>query len=97
MKTKKVSGEGWVIYCPACDEHHVLSNKWLFSGTIEQPTFTPSLKVSGCLRQPDNDGKNGVYGVCHSVITDGKIIYQNDCTHALAGKTVELSDLDRGL
>lgn len=31
-------------------------------------------------------------GVCHSFITDGKIQFLDDCTHALAGQTVELPD-----
>lgn len=31
--------------------------------------------------------------VCHLFVTSGKIIYCLDCTHAYAGKTVELPDL----
>jgi hypothetical protein len=27
---------------------------------------------------------------CHSFITDGKIEFLSDCTHSLAGQTVEL-------
>lgn len=30
--------------------------------------------------------------VCHSFITDGRIQFLGDCTHALAGQTVELPD-----
>jgi hypothetical protein len=30
--------------------------------------------------------------VCHSFVTDGKIQFLNDCTHELAGLTVELPD-----
>jgi Family of unknown function (DUF6527) len=29
---------------------------------------------------------------CHSFITDGRIQFLNDCTHELAGQTVELPD-----
>lgn len=32
--------------------------------------------------------------VCHTYITDGKIQYLADCTHALVGQTVDLPDLD---
>jgi hypothetical protein len=32
--------------------------------------------------------------VCHSFVTDGQIQFLTDCTHALAGKTVELPDFD---
>jgi hypothetical protein len=30
---------------------------------------------------------------CHSIITDGKIQFCGDCTHALAGKIVDLPDI----
>lgn len=30
--------------------------------------------------------------VCHSFVRNGKIEYLNDCTHELAGQTVELLD-----
>lgn len=32
--------------------------------------------------------------VCHSFITDGRIRFLGDCTHALAGRTVDLPDLE---
>lgn len=31
--------------------------------------------------------------VCHSFVTDGRIQFLGDCTHALAGQTVDLPDL----
>lgn len=30
--------------------------------------------------------------VCHSFVTDGRIRFLGDCTHALAGQTVDLPD-----
>lgn len=30
--------------------------------------------------------------VCHSFVTDGRIQFLTDCTHALAGQTVDLPD-----
>lgn len=32
--------------------------------------------------------------VCHSFVTDGRIQYLGDCTHALAGQTIDLPDWD---
>lgn len=32
--------------------------------------------------------------VCHSFITDGRIQFLGDCTHALAGQTVNIPDFD---
>lgn len=31
--------------------------------------------------------------VCHSFVTDGRVQFLSDCTHALAGQTVDLADL----
>jgi hypothetical protein len=31
--------------------------------------------------------------VCHSFVTDGKIQYLSDCTHAMAGQTVDLLEI----
>lgn len=31
--------------------------------------------------------------VCHSFVTDGRIQFLSDCTHALAGQTVDLPEL----
>ncbi len=33
---------------------------------------------------------------CHSFVTDGKIQFLSDCSHALAGQTVDLPDFDKG-
>lgn len=33
-------------------------------------------------------------GVCHSFVTDGRIQFLGDCTHALAGQTVDLPPVD---
>jgi hypothetical protein len=33
-------------------------------------------------------------GVCHSFVRDGKIEFLSDCTHELAGQTVELPEVD---
>lgn len=32
--------------------------------------------------------------VCHTFVTDGRIQFLNDCTHALAGQTVDLPPVD---
>lgn len=81
---------------------------WTFEGGTENPTFSPSLLVrSGHYvpGQPPPDkcnmciecAKDGVptmCSVCHSFIKDGNIQFLTDSTHALAGQTVPLPDLD---
>ena len=32
--------------------------------------------------------------VCHSFVTDGRIQFLSDCTHALAGQTVDIPDFE---
>jgi len=57
---------------------------WTWNGSTEKPTFKPSVLTEG------GDGRPR----CHSFITDGKIQFLNDCTHELAGKTVDLLEVD---
>ena len=83
------------FFCPACKEYHyigVATNDmgfpiWQFNGDNETPTVSPSVKVE-CHGDYINI-------VCHSFIKDGKIQFLSDCTHNLAGQTVEMTDLNK--
>ncbi len=84
----------YLFLCPGCNEVHLVNTgdpnevtgaKWSFNGDKEKPTISPSL----LLRWPDDKRPDNV---CHSFITDGWIQFLSDCTHALAGQTVELPD-----
>jgi hypothetical protein len=80
------------FFCHGCDMSHTINvgtpsgPQWGFNGSHEAPTFTPSVLVSWDQR--------GQKKVCHSFITDGRIHYPGDSTHALAGQTVPLADWD---
>lgn len=76
---------------------------WGFNGNGDAPTFTPSVLVRGSQIERDSNGKwtggwlRGEDGkplamVCHTFVTDGRIQFLGDCTHALAGQTVDLPD-----
>lgn len=81
---------------------------WQFNGNLDAPTFTPSLLVrSGC-KSPHHkpgeecwctfktdDGEPSPFKCyqCHSIVTNGKIQFLSDCTHELAGQTVELPEI----
>lgn len=72
------------IWCPGCNEMHVLPWKrggWEFNGNTEKPTFHPSFRVSD---------RGAPEHVCHFVLTDGVLHFQPDCAHELAGKSVPL-------
>ena len=82
----------WAFECPGCNMWHSCNEthptpsapKWIFNGDVERPTFSPSVLV----RYPDD----GQEKRCHSFVTDGKIRFLDDCSHGLAGQTVELPD-----
>lgn len=83
---------------------------WGFNGDFDRPTFTPSiLQWSGhympgynsdkcwCTwtkEHPADEGKCPTCYICHSFVTDGKIQFLSDCSHSLAGQTVELPEID---
>jgi len=66
-----------IIWCPGCDRAHGYDSRWAFNGDLDRPTFTPSLVVEES-------------ALCHSFVTDGRIQFLADSTHALAGQTVDL-------
>ena len=83
-------------FCPACDHMHGYaveqpfpSNnaRWSFNGNGDSPTFTPSMNI-GIGPFPI-----GHIERCHYFLTDGRIQYLGDCTHAMAGQTVDCPDV----
>ena len=86
--------------CPGCGLDHFISigpksylaARWTFNGDCEKPTINPSVLVwrdipEGVKVTPD-------VRRCHSFVRDGKIQFLSDCTHDLAGQTVELPDIE---
>lgn len=92
--------------CPGCDDSHRVfvhpTEGWTWNGDLESPTFSPSILVRANYGDPPVTPENleqwrrepweqrTVERVCHSFVTDGRIQFLTDCTHALAGQTVEL-------
>lgn len=87
---------GYSFVCPGCKREHVIPTEgpkaWGFNGNVDAPTFTPSIHVHPA-RSVDDDGTVFEMPRCHSFVTDGRIQFLSDSTHALAGQTVELSDV----
>ena len=83
----KDDGEG-VFLCPGCNTEHVIAlpepHQW--NGNVDHVTLTPSVIASWRGKISEGSPKR----ICHSFVTDGKIRFLNDCTHALVGQTVEL-------
>jgi hypothetical protein len=97
-------GDGrYFHWCPACKKLHPLPDGWEFNGNLDAPTFRPSFKHSGKQRITVDGKWTGEWAraakgdplpwVCHYVLTDGRLNFCADCTHALAGKIVPLPNL----
>ena len=90
--------------CEGCGmSHSVMTGvgsgpRWSWNGSMENPTFTPSVLVtwSEPSDNPDefDDPSKDIKKVCHSFVTDGVIQYLSDCTHHLAGKSVPLKAVE---
>jgi hypothetical protein len=86
---KKYHHDQYEYMCLGCGYTHVFGlrgegghHSW--NGDYDSPTVSPSLV------------QNFVPGtMCHSYIKNGHIQYLSDCTHALAGKTIELPDIEK--
>ena len=64
-------------WCQGCNHLHPIPDEgWVESGTAEEPSFTPSFLQY----------ENHRHGRCHYFITQGKLVYQNDCSHSLRGE-----------
>lgn len=87
------------IFCTACQEFHSIHTKipdvngtiYNITGTLQQPTITP-LVVR--VIEKFNKSKHSADHICNGVVTEGQIRYLENCTHTLAGKSVELSFVD---
>ena len=103
----RTTEHGISFRCPGCGDVHAIpmsgTPAWGWNGLIDRPTVSPSIDVKsghyashwkpgdGCWCDKD-------YGFkcyrCHSTITDGRITFCTDSTHAMAGQTVDLPDAD---
>jgi hypothetical protein len=89
-----------MIFCPACQQAHAVNDSWTFNGDMDKPTFSPSLLVHGHKDISDDEHAKIMRGehveliplICHSFVKDGKIQFLGDCTHEMAGKTVDLEE-----
>lgn len=92
-KVAEVQDEpGYYIFdCPGCNISHFINTNpnygpiWDFDKDLDNPTVSPSLLV----RIPWKDEIK----ICHSFVKEGKIQFLDDCTHALAGQTVDLPEM----
>lgn len=85
--------QSYRFVCPGCAQYdepgstlhatHVFNSTWSYNGDGNKPTVSPSILVT------NHDEKR-----CHSFIREGRIEFLSDCSHAMAGQTVELPEVD---
>ena len=81
------------FWCPGCDSVHVIKTSpggWTFDGNADAPTFSLSVLVT--YDGADVGKADAPPARCHSFVRAGKIEFLSDCTHELAGTTVDLPD-----
>jgi len=96
--------------CPACNEEHSIpaligpnlkDQHWGWNGDFEKPTIRPSVDLKiGSYATPGFDWKAAGFEKdpsvkCHSVITDGRISFCNDCSHSMKNKTMDLPEIPK--
>lgn len=99
------------FWCPGCNDAHAIhlrEDGWSWNGDLERPTFSPSVLMRARYWEPPVTPENldewkrepweqhPVDRVCHSFVIDGRIQFLGDCTHALAGQTVDLPEWPHG-
>ena len=97
MKELGYTDADYLFFCPGCKcdhgvwttERNRLQAIWSFNGNLDKPTVSPSILVRWTKTTGTVEDK-----VCHSFINDGKIQYLSDCTHELAGQTIELPEYE---
>lgn len=73
-----------LFWCPGCGYgHHLDTRRWTWNGDMNKPTASPSLLV--------NKEELGDSPRCHFFIREGRLQYLGDCTHKLAGQTIEMT------
>jgi len=107
-KLRRAAGGLLTFWCPGCDDVHMVNDRgWTWNGDADRPTFQPSIRVTTGHFTPGHHGDCWcVYNAkhpdepspfrcsqCHSVVTDGRIAFLADSSHALAGQTVDVPDL----
>lgn len=84
-KVAERGGRLW-FWCPGCETLHAVTEGWSWDRPADDPervTIAPSILVQG--------GSENLR--CHSFIRAGRWEFLSDCTHDLAGQTVDMVPL----
>ncbi len=85
QKLHRLDDEQVGFFCPGCKCWHGVrvggegQPRWLWNGSLESPTFSPSIRFGS---------------VCHSFVINGKIQFLLGSTHSRSGQIVEIPECD---
>lgn len=85
MATPDPSDPDWT---PPQEYYEARGGAWAWNGSARWPSFQPSILVT--YPGPDAGRDGAPPAVCHSFVTNGRIQFLGDSTHALAGQTVDM-------
>lgn len=90
---------GISFYCPGCESPHTVpvhggpdtkeGRGWEWNASLNKPTLKPSVRISKTLQ---DDGSIFQHA-CHFHLIDGQIRYENDCSHTLNGRVLDLIEV----
>lgn len=102
---RAVDGQWLQMWCPGCETQHQVGvarqdTGWTWNSDLDHPTIQPSIRVSSVqwaegesFHKRRHKVPAGGQTVCHSFIRDGRWEFLADCTHDLAGQTVQMVPL----
>ena len=82
--------------------------RWSWNSDVDKPTFNPSVLVTGMHWVPPVTPENAeqfradpwvqqqAKSICHSFVQEGRMVFLADCTHELAGFTVDIPPFPEG-
>lgn len=77
-------------WTPPQEYYAARDGAWAWNGSARRPSFMPSVLVT---YDGADAGKDGAPpAVCHSFVVAGQMQMLGDCTHALAGQTVDIPE-----
>lgn len=78
-----------MMYMPGLNDYVMIpvgGSGWQWNGDLDKPTFSPSILTR--TERAGNPIRN------HVLVRNGMIQFLTDCSHELAGKTIELPRLN---